>query len=404
MFLRLFLSPRLLFLSMVMSVAMAMCPPAPLSAQTFNGVELSVDSQTIPPGGLLQYRVFVTEPKPILKGGQCLLIGAGGAPASPLGRVRDGMLFSPAGDVDGVAVLGQNVINVAFSSPLTSYGTDMDTPVMAFGIPVLSSATLGQSVPLTLNTATAQWFKPSGQVYPLKVNSGSLTVGGQTAISAITPGSGTVQPGTVIKITRVGFQSDSKVDINEGSIATTKFISPTEIQVTLATPLAIEGRRVRVDTGNERAEYYAYQQIRRVGTSAHALIASSYPMFSHTTWTQAYLKPTLQGSTFSALGLQNMDTNTATVNLQLFSSSGALLASRTITLATNTRIVRDYAEYFPGQIASTGTTVEVTSSVPVQVLGLLGDDSTFTLSPVQPSATMNAEPKQQHTSYVKVTC
>src|SRR5262249_21665825 len=157
------------------------------------GVELKVDDQTVPPGGLLQYRVFVTEPKPILKGGQCMNFGSHGfAPATPLGKVRDGMLFSPAGDADGVAVLGQGTIKVAFSSPLTSYGTDADTPVMAFGIPVSKQASNGQAVSLILDKYTAQWFDPFGNLYPLMVTPGELTVGGSTAISDVSPGTGTV--------------------------------------------------------------------------------------------------------------------------------------------------------------------------------------------------------------------
>src|ERR1700733_544824 len=70
---------------------------------------LSVPSPTVPPGGLLQIQVFITEPKPILKGKQGVRSNAkanlvDAAIASPLGAVRDAAIFSPAGDVSGVAV------------------------------------------------------------------------------------------------------------------------------------------------------------------------------------------------------------------------------------------------------------------------------------------------------------
>jgi hypothetical protein len=394
-----------LLTALCLIAGLAVFVPNQAVGQLFNGVELKVDDQTVPPGGLLQYRAFVTEPKPILKGGQCMSFRSGGfAPTAPLGNVRDGILYSPAGDADGVAVIGPGTIKVAFSSPLTTYGTDIDTPVLAFGIPVSKQASVGQTVPLQLPRSSAQWFDPLGNLYPVKLASGTLTVGGTTSVTDVSPGAGTVQPGTIISIKGVGFQTTSKVDINEGKIATSTYISPNEIQVTLSSSLEIEGKRVRVNTGNERVEYYAYQRIRRVGTSKHALVASSYPMFSHTTWTQAYLKPVLQDSMFSALALQNTDAKTATITLQLYSSTGSLLATRTVSLSTNTRLVRDYAELFPGQVAGTGTTVEVTSTVPIQVLGLLGDDSTLTMTPVDPSATKNAEPPQQHRSNIAVTC
>src|SRR3954469_11990121 len=82
------------------------------SEPAFVGVSLSVASPTIPPGGLLQMQVFVTEPNPILKGKQGTKFAAaaaalspfGAAPAATLGSIRDAALYSPGGDVSGVAV------------------------------------------------------------------------------------------------------------------------------------------------------------------------------------------------------------------------------------------------------------------------------------------------------------
>src|SRR5690349_11617151 len=64
-------------------------------AAVFNGVSLSVASPTVPPGGLLQMQVFVTEPNPILKGKQRMVMApvrlAAAAPVvaatSPLGPI-----------------------------------------------------------------------------------------------------------------------------------------------------------------------------------------------------------------------------------------------------------------------------------------------------------------------------
>ena len=75
----------------------------------FNGVSLSVQSPTVPPGGTLQVQVFVTEPNPILKGRQGMKLGsarsalvppalipnAGVAPAAILGSIRDAAVYSP---------------------------------------------------------------------------------------------------------------------------------------------------------------------------------------------------------------------------------------------------------------------------------------------------------------------
>jgi hypothetical protein len=356
-----------------------------LGAAGFAGVSLDLASQTVPPGGLLQMQVFITEPKPILKGGQKASFSARAALVSPLTTVRDGALFSPAGDVDGVAVLGPGTIQVTFNSPLTSFGTDLDTPVMAFALPVSAASTNGQKVPLTLDPASAQWFDPSGQQYPVELKSGTLTVGGKTSVTDVVPGAGLIPAGTIISIKGLGFQPTSKVSVNNAVVATTKFIGSTEIQITLTQSFDIEGERVRVDTGSERVEYYPYQRTTQAGKSTHPLVAASFPLFAHTTWTQAFFHPVLQGTTFSGIALQNLNASVATVTLQLFSSVGGLLATRTISLPTNTRMVRDYAEVFPGQVAGNGTTVKVTSNVAVELLGLLGDDALSTVSPVEPA-------------------
>jgi IPT/TIG domain len=356
-------------------------------ASAFAGVSLKLASETVPPGGVLQMQVFVTEPKPILKGSQRMTFSSRALAALPLGSMRDGELFSPAGDVDGVAVLTAGSIQVFFSSPLTSFGTDLDSPVIAIAIPVKSSATSGQKVRLALDPSAALWFDPSGQQYLVELKAGILTVGGTTSISDVVPGSGTILAGSVISVKGTGFQPGSQVDVNGATVATSQFISANEIQITLAQDFAIEGKRVRVTTGQERASYYPYQRTRRLGTSTHALIAASYPMFSHTTWAEAYFKPVLQGSMFSGLALQNLNSSTAVVTAQLFSSVGVLLATRAVSLPTNTRLVRDLVEMFPGQVPGNGTTVKVTSTVPVQMLGLLGDDASGTVNPVEPSPT-----------------
>jgi hypothetical protein len=240
---------------------------------------------------------------------------------------------------------------------------------------------------LSLDSTAAQWLDPTGQPYPLELKSGTLTVGGTTSVSNVSPGTGTIPAGTVISIQGLGFTSSTKVDINEAILATSTFVSSSLIQVTLSTDFAIEGKRVRVITGNETVEYYPYQRTKLVGVSKHALVASSYPLFSHTTWTTAYLHPVLEGSVFTGLALQNLNATSANITLQLFSSTGSLLATRTIALGPNARMVRDLSEYFPKAVASDGTEVEVTSDLAVQVLGLLGDDSLGTMSVLDPSGT-----------------
>jgi IPT/TIG domain len=355
-------------------------------------VDLSVLSPTVPAGGLVQMQVFITEPKPILKGKQGVRSGTKAAitaaAASPLGPVRDAALFSSGGDVSGVAVNGAGGTEFFFSSPLETFGKSTDTPVITLAYPVRPNALAGQSAALTLDPDDSLWLNPNGQQYSVELNSGAMTVGGTLSIVDINPGAGTVLPGTVISITGVGFTPDSKVDFGEAHVATQQYVSPNLIQVTLRDAAEIRGARVRVDNpDNERATYFPYQRTTKVGNSTHALVANSFPLFPQAALTLAYFRPTLQGTMFSGIALQNLNSVGVTATLQLYSNTGQLLAARRVALGANTRFSRDLVELFPNASPANKTRLKVTCVTGIQMLGLLGDDSTGTLLPVPASAT-----------------
>ena len=175
---------------------------------------LSVASPTVPPGGVLQMQVFITEPKPILKGKQGVKSNANAnivdpAIASPLGAVRDAAIFSPAGDVSGVAVTVSGETQFFFSSALNRYGESIDTPVITLAYPVRSTASVGQTMGLNLDADESLWLDPKSKPYVFELKSGVMTVGGSLSISDVRPGAGSPPPGTVISIIGVGFESDS---------------------------------------------------------------------------------------------------------------------------------------------------------------------------------------------------
>ena len=387
----------LIILSLAANFSAAQDP----AGAVFNGVSLSVQSPTVPPGGTLQVQVFVTEPNPILKGRQGMKLGsaraalvpaalspdASLAPAAILGSIRDAAVYSPTGDTDGIAVGKNGSTQLFFNSPLTTFGTELDTPVMTIAVPVTTGAKVGQTVPLTLDASNSLYYSPNSKLYAVELKSGTMTVGGTMAVSDVTPGGGTVQPGTVIAIKGVGFDASCAVDINEAKIASTEFISSTLLHVTLSQAFSIRGARVRVTkSNNEKVTYYPYQRSTAVGKSTHALIASSMPLFAQTTWKLGYFHPTLQGTIFTGLALQNLNAVKANVVLQLKSKTGSLLATKNITLGVNSSMTRDLKEHFPGASPATGTSVSVSSDQPIQMLGMLADDSTSIVLPIDPTS------------------
>lgn len=352
-----------------------------------NCVELTIPNETVPPGGMLQMKVQITEPKPILKGGQ-----KAGFQSTFLRSVQGIALFSPAGDADGTAVLSPGGAQFSLNSPFFDMGNNIDYPILTVAIPVKTTAVPGQTAALTLDPSFSLWIDPTtGQPYPVVLTNGSVTVGGTLSISNIAPGSGIVPAGTKIAISGVGFTPDAVIQVNEAIIATQTFVSSNEIDVTLNADTNMTARRIRVTnpSTNEVATYYSYQRTTPAGKSTNPLIAATVPLFAESTWTVAYFRPVLAGSQFTGLALQNEGATPSKVRLQVFASNGTLLASHSLRILPNKRISRALAEFFKGVAPPTGTSLKVTVTLgpPVGLLGLLGDSVLGTVDPVDPSPT-----------------
>ena len=341
---------------------------------------LKILNEKIPPGGMLQLKLSVTEPKPILKGNQRLNYAS-----TFLGKPIGINLFSPSGDASGVAVLESGSTHFFFSSPLTSFGTNIDYPVVTMAIPVLATATRGKKVPLTLDGVNSTWLDPNSQPYPVELQSGTLTINGTLSVSNVVPGSGIVAAGKPITLSGTGFPADAVVKVDNAVVTSVQFVSSTQLRITLSAATDMESRRIRVKNpaNNELVTYYSYQRTTPVGASTHALVASSQPLFSRGKWTKAYFKPVVNATSFSGLALQNAGGAGVTVKLDLLSKTGAQLATKSISLPARSRIVRDVKEFFAA--AATGTEIRVTSPVAIQMLGLLGDDSSRGVLPVAPA-------------------
>jgi hypothetical protein len=309
------------------------------------------------------------------------------ASAFPLGAIRDAAIFSSGGDVSGVAVINSAGTQFFFSSPLKTYGTTIDTPVITLAYFVRSTALAGERVGLTLDANDSLWLDPKGHQYALELKSGAMTVGGALSISDVVPGAGIARAGTVISITGMGFQPDSKVDFGEAKVATSQYVSSKLIRVTLRNAVEIRGQRIRIENpDNERAVYFPYQRTKRNGRSTHPLVAAGYPLFSQKAETLGYFRPTLHGTIFSGLALQNLNSTSVRATLQLHSKFGVLLSAKTVTLAPNSYVARDLVELFPEATPADGTKLTVTSNKGLQMLGLLGDDSSRMLLPVPASS------------------
>ncbi|MBZ5524936.1 MAG: hypothetical protein LAP21_22110 [Acidobacteriia bacterium] len=360
-------------------------PPPPPPPAT--GLLMTIGSATVPPGGIFQYQLLLTEPKPLSHASTQPTV-----PTSTLGPVRGIAVNDASGQATGVAVISGTNFDITLSSPNLTLGTDTSYPLFTMTMPVLPSSTVGSSFPVTLGSTSA-FFDTTGQGVIQELTPGTLTIGGTLAITDVIPGGGLVPAGGTIRILGTGFLATTKINFPDPIIVTTtNFISSTEIDVTLNIAAQLDGERIRAiqpTNANETSTYYSYLRADPVaGSSADALVNQFYPLFSQQTYTKATIPLNNAAPKLTALALQNTSASAATATIELLDSAGNVVATLAsgVSLPSRTRIVRDVVQdWFPSPPAS-AVTVRVTSkTTALQMLGILGDSSTSKAAPITPT-------------------
>src|SRR5436305_704930 len=109
--------------------------------------EVRFSNETIPPDGTVQFKLSLTEPRPIMTGTKAFSTSR-----AMVDAVYGTALFSLAGDAFGVASYQDGQFLIQFLSPLSSYGTFVDYPILAVAAHVAADVTAGTQSPITLGT------------------------------------------------------------------------------------------------------------------------------------------------------------------------------------------------------------------------------------------------------------
>jgi hypothetical protein len=372
--------------------------PTPLTSPTptpgsAGALLMSVGSATVPTGGIFQYQLLLTEPKPIGNSSTRPNI-----PSGPVGPVRGVAVNDSSGQAVGIAVINGTDIKISVDSPNASLGTDVDYPLLVLTMPVV--ATSG-TFPMTMDPAST-FFNGSKQ-YSIQENApGSLTIGGSMSITDVIPGGGVIVPGDTLRILGMGFDANTKIQMNNvNAFSKTTLVSPSEIDVTIdslcvpesnpckpAASLQLDGDRVRATNTNtnERVEYFSYDRADdSPGTSKNSLVNLVHPMFSQQRFQTGTVPFKAGGTQFTGLALQNTDPSAdATVQIELLDGTGTSLAtSAPLLLGARRKLVRDIADFFtPVPSGAATVRVTVTAGPPVKMLGMLGDTSSGSVVPV----------------------
>lgn len=381
--------------------------PPPLPAGT---IGMKVLNTSVPPGGIFQFQLSNTEPKPVGHGST--------RPQVPTGPVRGVAVNDPSGKAAGIAVIDTSVspsnIKLQLTSPDALLGTDITYPVVTLSMPLSNSLTPGTTFPLSIDTANTTFFDATKAYTTLEFAPGTLTIApvGSPYVSDVLPAGGLLADRTLIKIFGAGFNANTRVSIEGTTIvpADQTIVNAGEVDVkicngTVADGAAtcpgtgatfqLDGERVRVKDTNTNfvLEYYTYLRADNVaGSSANALVNLVHPMFSRVTYLSATIPLVNSGTQFTGLSLQNANAADSGIKVELLDSSNASLASTSFILPglsggnAGKKITRDVvADWFPSPPAGAAkVSVTVTSGPAVQVLGMLGDTSTGIVTPVIP--------------------
>jgi hypothetical protein len=363
------------------AVAFALALSGPAFAAPFNGLSLKVLDETVPPGGFVQMKVTVTEPKPIIIGMSRIFY------PGVLGAVQ-GLLIPDAPDAAGVAVIGDHTLAVRTVSPNGTIGTSTAGPAVVVTIAAPPTARAGASGALNLDPATSFYEDPSGNQYPLEIKQGTVRVGGTLSITDVLPGGGFLPAGSTVSVVGIGFQPGAIVEIDGLEVTSSSWVNPNRVDAVTGAAAQLDGRRVSVrNPDKSRARYYSYLRATSLGESARPLLAASEPIFPvQPISTGFFSTPAPAPGAFLGLALQNPGTATSSVSVELW-SGGSVVASTSMTLPPRTEIERDASELLTGVVPPKGSFLRVTASSPVQMLGLSGNETEGSVAPLLPGLT-----------------
>ncbi|HKT49771.1 MAG TPA: hypothetical protein VJV96_05720 [Candidatus Angelobacter sp.] len=366
--------------------------PTPTPAPS-TGLKMSVADAKVPTGGIYQYQLLLTEPKPIGNSSTRPTI-----PTGPTGPVRGVAVNDSTGQAVGIAVINGTDISVSIQSPNASLGTDVDYPLLVLTMPVT-----GTSGSFTVALDPSSTFFVGGSQYSILENvPGTLTIGGTVSITDVVPGGGVIKPGDTIKILGIGFDANTKINMNNVNTMSTNFISSKEIDVTInslcvpesnpcapASSMPMDGERIRATNTatNDQSEYFSYDRTDDApGSSNNALVNLVHPMFSQQFLQSGTFAYKDGGTQFTGIALQDSDLSTgATVKVELLDSAGNSLANVSQVVPARTKLVRDMADFFPSAPAGAVTvraSIVTGPAAGVKMLGMLGDTSTNSVVPV----------------------
>lgn len=339
----------------------------------FVGYEVRVSEETVPPGGVAQIKLTLTDPEPIITGSTEMSFDSG-----MVDSILGIAVHSPSGDAVGTASYVNGRLSVRLVSPLASMGTLFEYPFLTIAVAIKPTARPGAVSPITLDLSNTTFLNRFGRRTPVLVKSGSIKVGGTLSIDNVLPGGGWIKAGQAITVMGRGFAPDARVRLEGHEAARIEVLSSNEIRITSPTAYLLDGSDLRVrirEAQREEQTYFSY--LRPAVVPDASPLAATVPLFSWHVPRQSLVFFSPHGES-RAIALQNPHGSPieATVSAPLAFNATPV----TFTIPAGSRVTRGLTSLFPGLSDGQSAIIRVASTSGVSTLGLERDTATGPVS------------------------
>lgn len=320
------------------------------------GVCLTVSSETVPAGGIAQVKVFLTEPKPIVRTSM----------AARYSSSFFGDVFGIAAGrgLSGVAKVGAGQLRIELSA-FSKAGLDSDYPLLTFAVSTQPNLPKGATASVSLDFANSSWIGPSGQPYPeTELKNGSVTIDGTMYVSNVIPGGGTLAPGETFRVTGAGFVKDMKARGDEVRLQSS---TPNELVMVARKRAVLDGELLRFESKNHKVEYFSYVRAQKTRFSTHPALSGMVPVFSTNASLQSVADILRSPGTVTAIGLQNPTPNVQRLHVDALDARGQSLKSAIVELGPRQVTFRTAEEIFGGPMPAGSSSIQVQSTAAFQL-------------------------------------
>ena len=337
-------------------------------------LSLRISNEMAPAGGLVQMKVLTTEVTPI----------SGGRPGFGFDSMFTAAGFGmfATGDLAGAAIVDRQHVSVSY---ITNGALTANYPLLTASFWIRPDVAVGTRTLFTLDPGAIWNVLSTGPVYAKPTSPAVVTVGGTASITDVVPGEGVWPAGTVVSVRGMGFSFRSQVRVDAG-VTTPRVVASNELQFTLTQPTQMRGLRITVQNPENTATYYSYMRGIVSTVSSRTLLAATEPIFALAPRTIATFPAawSLLANQYQAVALQNPNAGAVEVNVLLYAADGSLIIQAPRTLAPRERVALELLEMFGGVAPLENSFVMVTASAPIDAIGLLCDEGTWSVTPFLP--------------------